>query len=175
MKIGIAGAAFAVFLVLFVASQANAHVLLSEQEGQGGAVIHIVPDDDPIAGKESTLFFDTQSAILNETSTAALAIESVASSEAHIVATKIDNSLITAGYTFPYQGVYKLKYTINSSGAQYRFEHVVRVTRGVLKDTAITQRHVWAEALLLGAGILLIVLIGVAWRYRRVIARQSTF
>lgn len=36
MKIGIAGAVFAVFLVLFVASQANAHVLLVSKKVRAG-------------------------------------------------------------------------------------------------------------------------------------------
>lgn len=47
---------FVVFIVLILPSKSFAHVL--ETSGSVGAVIHVSPDDDPIAGRITDFFFD---------------------------------------------------------------------------------------------------------------------
>lgn len=157
------------FATFFVSHDAKAHVLVTDQTGKNGAILHIVPDDDPIAGKEATLFFDTQNNLLEDTSKVSLTISRDGSGESVSVETKVDGSLVSVNYTFSTQGVYQLRYEING----YVFEQSIRVSRGST-DTVINTQHTWAEGLLIGCGVLLASLVIVAWNRRKDIARQST-
>ena len=164
-----------VVAALLAAPTTQAHVLITDQTGERGAILHIVPDDDPIAGKTATLFFDTQHNLLDATSTATVSIHQEGSDQATQLATKIDGPLITANFVFPRQGVYQLRYTIHSSAGSLVFEHTARVSRGIAVGTLDRPRHTWAEGVLFGCSALLACLGILAWNRRKDIARQSTF
>lgn len=170
----IVGIVIAVFAVVMLAHTASAHVLVTDQTGSNGAILHIVPDDDPIAGKQAMLFLDTQKDLLNSTSSVTLTI----SSEVHgqeSATVKIDGALVTAQYIFPSQGVYTIRFDITTNGVAHVFEQNLRVSRGVVSGTHETGNHAWAEGLLIGCGVLFLALGIIAWNNRKGIARQSIF
>lgn len=152
----------------------SAHVLITDTTQSHGAILHIIPDDDPIAGQESTLYFDTQARLLggNE-NTSSLTITDQ-SGEQVVIATAIDGTLITAAYTFPAQGVYQLTFTVRSAGKTYTFEHSQRVSRGTVGSALDTPSYVWAEALGIVSTLGLTGLVLIIIRHRKRIAQQST-
>lgn len=157
--------------LLVLAPRASAHVLVTDQTGQKGAILHIVPDDDPIAGKEATLFLDTQNDLLDGVSTVLLFI----GENSTPVEVKVDGSLATADYTFPAQGVYPIRYEVQTPGGSYVFEQTIRISRGVTAGDVERPRHTWAEGLLIGSAVLFACLAIIAWNHRAGITRQSTF
>jgi hypothetical protein len=153
---------------------AYAHILVRDSSESKGAILHIIPDDDPIAGKKATLFFDMQNDI-NGTNKVTLNITRQSSHESVPVETALDGSLITADFTFPSQGVYLLKYQIEVDGEIYVFEQSTRISRGVAVGTVDKVRHMWAEGLLMACGVIFAVLCIVAFNRRRDILEQSRF
>lgn len=152
---------------------ASAHVLVTDSTSSQGAILHIIPDDNPIAGQESTLYFDTQQGlIVPERTTATLVITDSTGRSAPITPT-LDGSLVTASYTFPTQGVYRLTYTITTNGTASVFEYSQRVSRGVQGSVLDTPSYVWAEMLIVTSLTGLIVTISAAVVRRKAIAKQS--
>lgn len=171
LKIGIA-ATFALVAALAIAEQTSAHTLITDQTGQKGAILHIMPDDDPIAGQEATLFFDTQGGLLTENSKISLVIHSVASGTTTIDV-KIDGSLATSKYTFPVQGVYSIVYTVANTDSEYVFEQSTRISRGTASQAGVETNTTWAEGLLVLTGALGLILAIIAFNHRHKIASQS--
>lgn len=158
---------------IFSSQSAHAHVLITDDRKTQGAILHINPDDDPVAGKPSTFFFDMQEIALVKSPTAKLIINSDSVQEE--VEGTLDSSLIVFEYTFPTQGVYRLQFQVATDDQTYTFTQPWRVSRGEAADTYEKTRHVWAEITLLLGGTsfaLLITIIFGRWKY---IWRQSTF
>lgn len=160
-------------IVSIFSETVSAHVLVTSESGQQAGILHIIPDDDPIAGRSSTLFFDTQNRLLNANNKVQLFVTGE-DGKTDKITTKIKGSLVSADYIFPRQGAYQVNYTIASNKRTYHFKEVVRVTRGEL-DTPYASRYRWAEGLLIMSGALLLVLVIIFWNHRRGIARQSRF
>lgn len=151
----------------------SAHVLITDSSNTQGVMLHIIPDDDPIAGKSSLLYFDTQQRLITKQGDAAQLSIRDSDGETTRVKTKVDGSLITAAYTFPSQGVYELTFTLKLSGTEYSFTHNQRVARGVTLSALDQPSYLWAEMLVLTGGIG-IFLLGIAFvRRRKDIIRQS--
>lgn len=165
---------FAVFLFLCVIvpkSLASAHVLITDETNTKGAILHIIPDDDPVAGEQATLYFDMQNQLSGEDSVM-LTIYNSASEKAEIE-TKTDGSLVTANFTFPSQGVYEIEYVVSTSRETYIFKQTQRVSRGISGATAGKQTYAWAEMLLVASVISFAFLMIVAFNRRKDITRQS--
>lgn len=158
---------------LAIASTASAHVLLTDTTGSVGAILHIMPDDDPVAGESSDIYFDRQGAA----SKAAEVKLTVTSSEGDVSEVRLDttNSLSTGEYTFPAQGVYELAFTSKGESGTYVFQQSQRVSRGVMVSGAATQQHIWAEALMVGSVVGFFALLVIMFNRRKQIAQQSTF
>ena len=158
---------------VLISSQATfAHVLVTDDTKTKGAILHIIPDDDPVAGEEATLYFDTQEQLSD--ARVELMIENT-SGDATKVETSKDGSLVTAKYTFAVQGAYSVTFTVISDDARYVFTQSQRVSRGVSTSTLARPSYAWAEVLLLASGICFAVLIIIALNRRKDIARHSTF
>ena len=157
----------------FVAQPASAHVLVTDSSGSLGAVLHIIPDDDPIAGEKSTLFFDIQNGDFKEEPK--IEVEISSEDNKKIIPMKTDGSLATVDFVFPVQGQYELTFTADSSAKSYTFTHTQRVTRGVASSVLDAQRHVWAEMILVGCFTAFAIGCIVAWNRRDAIRRASTF
>lgn len=180
-KISIRSAVFlaVLFIMLWSAPLAQAHVLVTDTTGKIGGVLHINPDDDPIAGQPSTLFFDIQN--------------STFSSHAHQVTVDITDdkgtstspsfsvtgSSVLITYTFPTQGVYTITLKADANEVtqvhNHTFIHTQRVTRGTTGSAIDTPQYAWAELLLIGGACSLAALTIVAVNRRTDIARYSVW
>lgn len=148
----------------------SAHVFISDSIGTKGAILHINPDDDPIAGQSSTLFLDTQISLRR----AVLTITAQTGTVTTIDAT-ITGSLATFTYTFPTQGAYTLNFETTTDTTHDTFSYTQRVSRGSATTTLIKPVHTWAELLLISSCIGLGVLAIIAFNHRKAIAKHSTF
>lgn len=155
-------------------SEASAHVLVMDETKTTGAVLHIIPDDDPIAGQPSSLYFDMQDALTRDDVVVELLISN-SRGDSEIVETKRSGSLVTATYTFPAQGVYGLTYTVTSGDEAYTFRQAQRVSRGISSVTLEQPFHAWAQVLLAISVFGLAIVAIVAFNRRKEIAEQSTF
>lgn len=153
---------------------ASAHVLTQDAAKTKGAIVHIIPDDDPVAGKEATLYFDIQGELSSSDSSVQLSITN-ANGTKRFIPTTLEGSLASATYTFPTQGAYNLALTVSSNGTTYIFSQPQRVSRGVTTNALDQPTYAWAEILLLASGIGFVMLIFTAFNRKRDIAEYSTF
>lgn len=169
--------ALGLFIALCVASvpqHAFAHVLVMDTSGKQGAIVHIVPDDDPIAGDEATIYFDRQSADGKGSGVVTLTIRGEAGDVVNVpVETK--DALTLARYTFPKQGVYELVFTVQEKAGEVRFTQSQRVTRGITNGTSVSKSYLWAEGLLVASGAGLLVLGIFFFNRRQEIKNYSKF
>ena len=162
-----------VIVGLVVSQVASAHVYVSSNDKASGAILHITPDDDPVAGQQSMIYFDANSNAYGS-KVADVRLESQnQSGEVTIVKTKTENGLSVARYTFPVQGIYNMRITTTASGGQRIFEYSQRVSRGVAGSVLDRPNHSWAEMVLITSGILLAIVIIVAVNRWHDILRQS--
>lgn len=173
LKVVLAGA-IVLSMSLIVSQQVFAHVLIHSNDKNAAAILHVIPDDDPIAGEPASLMLDTQSGVVGEGSTITLTINDTSTQTEETITTSIDGSLVSAKYIFPSQGVYHLRYVITSGADETEFEQEIRVSRGVGATTE-SQQYVWAEALLFIVSVLFVVLSIVGWNNRHDIFKSSTF
>lgn len=131
-------------------AQANAHVLIADERDRVGAVLHITPDDDPIAGKSAHIFYDIQDESYDTGAyKATLEIEDVVARESDEVAMDVQGSYVSGEYTFDTQGVYELTLLIRHADRTDRFVVTQRVSRGTPANVQATKtRYDWAESLL---------------------------
>lgn len=170
-----------VLLCAFLTAPVSAHVLLRNEEETIGAVFHANPEDDPIAGQRSELYFDIQdknSSVRIPYDGYDLFITNEAGEEVQ-VETGVSDSTIIAGYTFPSQGLYIM--TLRSQPKYDEIQKIVltdsiRVTRGVVgAGTVPDETHDTAEILLIASGTLFLVLGVTAFNNRRAIIAKSKF
>lgn len=161
-------------LSAWVGYAAYAHVFVTDETNTKGAVLHIVPDDDPIAGQPATLYFDGQDGIITDDSEIRLTVQAQGG-VADTIGMKKNKTTATADYTFPVQGVYKVSVIVKNSDQTYVFHHSQRVSRGVAGESLSAAHTEWAKVLLIAGLVGLCVLGIVAYNRRKAIARQSTF
>jgi hypothetical protein len=155
------------------AQQASAHVLVMDSTNTQGAILHIIPDDDPVAGEVSQLYFDMQQT--NDTvREVRLVIRDEAGAESS-VDTTVKGALVTASYIFPAQGAYEIRYTVIEDRNEYVFTQAQRVSRGIVSSALNTPNYSWAQALLIASGVGLVILGILVWNHRKDIAKHSTF
>lgn len=158
------------------AQSTNAHVLITDDSLGAGAVLHITPDDDPIAGEPSDIFIEIRSNVLNTTDYQfELFVKDEDGAARKIITNTSGYQGISANYIFPNQGVYALELIAtptSQNGMHLRtsFRHVQRVARGVLaQDPAPHPRYSWAEAGVILALSLMMVILIIMINRRRVI------
>ncbi len=171
-----------VCLVLVTAwtTSVSAHVLLRDARADIGAVLHINPDDDPIAGQTSQLYFDLQDKN-SQVRIAYSGYELIIADErngAVTVPLTVSGSTLQVEYTFPSQGLYRL--TLRSKASYDQFQKVamrdsLRVSRGVAGRIDSKPKHPLASVISLAVTVAFISLVILAWNYRHIIARHSRF
>lgn len=160
-----------VVALIFSAGSASAHVLIKDATGAKGAILHIQPDDDPIAGERATLYFDMQS---ESNSTVQLTIKNDKTAEKiTLEPVAVKGSLATIAYTFPAQGTFGLTFEVASGSSIHTFTTHQRVSRGVVAGDTTAKTHVWAEMLLLGSSIGVAILVITFVRQRKMIGSAS--
>ncbi len=158
-------------LFFLLPSSAMAHVLVKDKTGTKGAILHIQPDDDPIAGEQATLYFDTQSK--NDSRVVATITNDASRTAETLAPVQTDGSLATILYTFPTQGTYILQFNITTASNSYTFVAHKRISRGATANTDTTQTYFWTEALMLGSSIGLLFLAILLIQRRKEIAQRS--
>lgn len=158
---------------LLTSDNAAAHVIIRDDANTTGAVLHVTPDDNPIAGEHSDLFFSLEGESLTG-SQVSIVITNTSTQESAEPATSLTASGIVAQYTFPSRGTYDISLSI-SGKADYTFSHVQRVSRGIGTDTSIDSSYPLARAGIILSVAATMLLIAIAYARRKLIFKQSVF
>ena len=174
MRAAFIGILIAALIIMLLPAVVSAHVLVTGMNGgeSRGAVIHIIPDDDPIAGEPASIYADIQELTATDSKPVRLTITGESGQD--IVPMLVDGSLATAEYTFAYQGVYEVSISAQINDQTYVFMTSQRVSRGDVKSILDQPRHDWAIGLLVGSGAGFCLLGIVVVNRRKQIASQST-
>lgn len=156
---------------------AQAHVLIkSSDDVTVSAILHVSPDDDPIAGEAASLFFDIQGVTGLKTSYDAKVFTTNETGTDIVTKTSMRDNGVLATTIFPTQGVYALRLELwqrNNPSAITVLTHSQRVVRGVGATPPV--HYAWADSLRIISVILLISLGIVAFNNRKDISLTSTF
>lgn len=153
--------------IFFNTQSAVAHIL--ESNGSVGAVLHIDPEDDPIAGKPSSLFFEFKDTIQKFTPQNCTCTFSILENGKQIFTEPLfqdnqDPSLTSASvsYTFPQKDVYQIKIvgkpSIPNDFQPFILSYDIRVAReDNSSSNALQQPNWWVSHLphFLAAGIVI--------------------
>jgi hypothetical protein len=161
-------------LCIFLPSSASAHVLLQNSERTMGAVLHITPDDDPIAGESSNLVFDIQDqAVTNENYSFTLQIfDSLGAPQ--VIPTSINKTVISASHIFPTQGLYRIELRadpVETAKQPLTFTHSQLVSRGSSSVSNMFSKFALAEIGLIASGCGLLILGILFWNNREVMKK----
>lgn len=143
--------------VLVCSSAAQAHVLVTDESNKAGVILHITPDDNPVAGQQSTLFFDIQNMTLTA-SDYEVTLE-ITDAEGRVVGVSptIRDGSVSAEYVFPAQGTYDITLTATPDDHHDRplvFTQAQQVAAGNESDKVVPGNGVtWAYAGLAVAGV----------------------
>lgn len=156
-------------------TRAYAHVLISDEQNSVGAVLHITPDDDPVAGEKAQLFLNTQDLGIRSGAGVSLTVTDASDNDT-IINTIATRTYAGFTYTFPRTGLYRLSFDAveDSKGRKYSFKYDLRVSRGNGASTS-TQKYGWAEPLTAFSISGIIVMLIVAFNRRHDISKQSKF
>jgi hypothetical protein len=166
--------ALLVSISLIRADHVFAHVFINDTVNSTGSILHISPDDDPIAGQTTEAFYDIQSSDKLSFSSATLKVIDTSQNTMIIPAT-ISQGNVQANFIFPSQGLYKLHLVVSTSGRSLTFDYDQRVSRGAVAGSVTAPRHKWALAGLIGGSIALMATWLIALNYRVRILTQSKF
>lgn len=152
-----------------------AHVLITDTTKKNGAILHIQPDDNPVAGEPSHIFYDIQNLDTTRSDLITALTITHENSGTTDVPILVNENGISADYIFPDDGVYTLMLVIKSSTDNYMFESSQRVSRGDAAAVTSTVLHTWAEILLIASCVGLLTLLIVGVNYNKRIKAYSTF
>lgn len=161
---------------LLLPSIASAHVLVKDQAGSTGALLHIIPDDDPVAGEPATLFFDVRDpSIAKSGASTRLTIYDEQNKSLEVSST-LQGSSVSATYTFPRQGLYIIKLVIKQNGrTTHTFVESQRVSRGIINGETMPSAPAWAEVGIIFSGIAAVCAAIITFNRRKTISEYSKF
>lgn len=154
---------------------AQAHMFSKDTMSSSGAVLHITPDDDPIAGEPAILTFSIHGlSATQEQKSATMVITDSHNQEATLLA-HINGDGVTATYTFPQQGLYKITLSIEQDGRQtHHFMQSQRVNRGLISNIPVESKPpLWAVVGVASTGTAAIGMAFLALMRRKAISRYS--
>ena len=157
--------------------KASAHIVLRDKKANIGALIHVNPDDDPIAGRPAQMNFsiDDSSAAYRAPYKAYTLSVTGADGKSAQAAMSVTDTTVIGTYVFPSQGIYTLNLTAEAEGGKIiAFRDVLRVSRGIVRAEVKEPEYPWATIVLWNAGIVLLALLAVFMINRREIIRKST-
>lgn len=152
-----------------------AHVLVKDTTTDSGAVLHITPDDDPVAGEQAALFYDIRDPSLAMVKPEIMLTVTDAQGSISTLRAHVQGTSVSASYVFPRQGVYRISLLLLHDGRQlHDFTYSQRISRGTA-GTVHYRAPAWAEVgstmALLSLGALAIVV----FNRRDAINKYSTF
>lgn len=154
---------------------AQAHMFSKDTMAGSGSVLHITPDDDPIAGEQASLVFDIKDlSAAGKQAVAKLTITDDQNKEAIVPAHVRDNT-VAAEYTFPRQGLYKIALSIEQDDIQtHHFAQSQRVNRGIISSvTVMNSPPLWAVVGATSAGVAAMGVVFAAFIRRKAINNYS--
>lgn len=154
---------------------AEAHMLLKDTVAGKGAILHINPDDDPVAGEQTSFLLDIQGAAASdkEQSIAKLTITDDEHHETSVPA-HVRGDTVAADYIFPRQGLYVLVFSVQQeSRPTHRFTESLRVSRGAINDATVRNTPLWAGVGMVCTGIAAVAVAAVAFGRRKAINTNS--
>ena len=154
---------------------AQAHVLITDEGGETGAILHVSPDDDPIAGELTTLFFDIQDLPPSSEGKTATLLITDDSDQTKEVLIPVLGTTLSAHYVFPRQAVYDLTLSVPTDDTTLQFTHGQRVSRGLAGSALDQPRHEWAEAVLVLTICSFFVLCIIGFNRKDAIAKYSSW
>lgn len=165
------GAAAVLGLLVAAPLPASAHVIL--RDGEAGAVLHIAPGDDPVAGLVSGLFYEIKApgSLAGADTTLTILRQN---NPAEIVPTHLKGDTVAGEYTFPVRNIYTLKLVVRQIGVSKPliFTHVVRVSRAIKGTAQAVPAPVWAKVGLLLSAWGMLVCVGVFLTRRKTITSK---
>lgn len=152
-------------VLLLLPSKAVAHVLMRDTTANIGAIVHINPDDDPVAGEKTQMYIDIQ----DSGATARIPLEAYdvfitpANADREPVTAIVTGSVIQIEYTFRNRGVYTMEVVSKPSFETFQkvqMSYTLRVSRGVGASETIN-KNTWSEVVLPAslAGVSLVVIL----------------
>jgi hypothetical protein len=154
--------------VLSLQGSTSAHELIKDDTAKTGVVIHITPDDDPVAGKASQIYFDFEQPAKDYSFTVNVVNASGASVNNPVTVT---GQTIRTDYTFPKQGLYHIELTAQAQRpgvASLHYDAHQQVGRGL--GSAKASSHTLAKVgLVLGIAVLAILVIAVTFGRRHTV------
>lgn len=155
---------------IMLSRPAEAHVLLKDTVAGKGAILHVTPDDDPVAGEQTSFLFDIQDASPGkERSVAKLTIVDDQHNETSIPA-RVQGNTVAAAYIFPRQGLYTLNLNMQLGDRKtHRFTESLRVSHGAINDVTVRSTPLWAGVGMLCTVIAVIALAAMAFSRRKTI------
>lgn len=166
-------------VLLLLPSKAVAHVLMRDTEANIGAIVHINPDDDPVAGKKTQMFIDIQ----DSGAVARIPLEAydvfITPTDAarEPVAAIVEGSVIRIEYTFRKKGVYTMEVVSKPSFETFQkvqMSYTLRVSRGVGASETIN-KNAWAEVVLPASIAILSLVVILLFSNRKEILAYSKF
>jgi hypothetical protein len=150
----------------------SAHVLITDDSGMVGAVLHVTPDDDPVAGEPSSLFYEIRDTTQRITAAKLRITDEVGT--ALDVPVSVAGNTVQAVHTFSGRGAYRLVLSTSSeNGINRNFASAQRVSRGARGDAQDAPRHAWAEMLIIASLCGLALLAIISFNRRREIISYS--
>ncbi len=167
------GIALSIAATLFMAHPAYAHVIIRDEANKVGAILHVTPDDDPIAGEPSDLFFSLQNQSLSGKDISMVIFDRT-TQQSTTLDTDVTSSGISSVYTFPSRGTYAIMLQISGAGGAM-FVQEQRVSRGIGTDAGSPADWPAIRALLILSLVALLVTGAIVYNRRKEIFTQSTF
>ena len=123
---------------------ASAHGLVQDSTGKVDAILHVVPDDNPVAGELTVLHYEVEPSVSMIGSTATLTITNSEGLQDEINVTT-GNRAAVISYTFPAAGSYGLKLLVMTSGSKtLNFSSQVEVNSAkAAEPTTSTAAIIW--------------------------------
>jgi hypothetical protein len=100
--------------VLLVPRQVAAHVLVQDTVGKTGAIVHFSPNDNPIAGESTGIFYDVQTGQDLNQAALHLRVTTENNSIDEAVPLTAKGHTVSGAFEFPARGLYFLILTIDS-------------------------------------------------------------
>ena len=166
--------ALALSTAVYAATDVSAHVLIRDESKTVGAVLHITPGDDPVAGESSTISLSINNASLRS-SDSLLFVKNTTTGTTDALKYSQNNGALTAEYVFPSQGTYDLTIEARASDTKkYNFTYTQRVSKGLGTNTDATT-YPLARFGLFATSIVFLLTVFVVLKKKKDMASQSSF
>ncbi len=168
-------------ICLLIPKQSSAHVFFTNETGTSGVIMHLTPDDDPVAGELASMYFDIKDTKLStETHNYRLYIIDASNMQTQASTNPIGSQSVSALYVFPVQGTYTLELRATPIYDANRleqkpviFRYSQSVNRGITASALDEPRYAWAEVGFIFAFVILGVVIVAVFNRRKDMIRYT--